>query len=255
MNENEFLICTRCGERIRKEQRNCLKCGQLNFKNPDNEYMKKYEKKYKHIINRNSIVKNLSIYNNERPNEVLANNIGNIYVFSIVNIIIFTILFLMLIFNFFKGNLFFNREFIVLLLILEIVYLEFYSAELLFMKANKPWWYSFIVFGIILLFLILISVFKINFLIYILILLIFVIDYNIGYAFGKNPWFCVFFLLLMLPSMAFSNTISYYGISYVIGGNKANTFELFNKYTRFILFFNISLIVLIFILFFLSFIL
>ena len=55
----------------------------------------------------------------------------------------------------------FNREFILLLIGLEKFYLELYSFQLLLMKANKPWWYGLIFFGILFLFTFLIYIFKI----------------------------------------------------------------------------------------------
>ena len=247
MNESKFLICTRCGSRIRREQRNCLKCGQLNFENPDNDYMKKYEKKYNKGINSNAVVKKLSIYNNKRPNEVIADNTGNIFVFGIINLFVF-IVFGFMVMSSFSSE--FNREFILLLIGLEIFYLELYSFQLLLMKANKPWWYGHIFFGILFLFTFLIYIFKIKLFLVLLIILLFTIFYNIGHEFGKNPWICIILAPVMLPIIAFSNTVSYNGVSYIIVGKRNNTFELLNKYNRIILFFNISLIIIGFILLF-----
>lgn len=253
MNESKFLICTRCGSRIRREQRNCLKCGQLNFENPDNDYMKKYEKKYNKSINKDAIVKNLFIYNNERPNEVLANNTGNVFLFTIVNALIFLISLVMVFHNGLSNG--FNIDFIILLIKIVILYLELFSFQLLLMKANKPWWYGFIIFSILFLFVILFNFLKVKLLIFIFLFLIFFISYNIGQAFGKNPWICIIFAPIMLPIVAFSDMTSYNGVSYIIVGNKHNTFELLNKYNRVILFFNVALILIGVILLFFSFVL
>ena len=102
MKEDELIFCPRCGEKMRKGQRNCLKCGQLNYENPSNEYMKKYESKHgsnlndgTYIIGKGTVRKpsKLSIFSNSRPNEILANNAGNLTFCALFNIFSISFLF------------------------------------------------------------------------------------------------------------------------------------------------------------------
>lgn len=234
MSKEEFLICTRCGAKIRKTQRNCLKCGQLNFVNPDNEYMKKYVPKnsMKNVNNvNNSKVEKLSIYNNMRPNEVIAKNTGNLSIFIVTNILIFFLgLFIILSTKFD----FSNKSFYIMVIGYIVTFLNFYSIQLLLMKANKPWWCAF-VFLLICLIMYFVLQFNLKILIFIFLLISFIACYNVGVTFGKNPWLMILFVPIMLPVTAFSNTVSYNGIIYVIDTKKGNAIELLNKANKFIL--------------------
>lgn len=40
--EDLIVYCDNCGAEMKMSQRNCLKCGTLNYEHPDNQSMKKY---------------------------------------------------------------------------------------------------------------------------------------------------------------------------------------------------------------------
>ncbi len=237
MDREKMIICSRCGEKIRASQRNCLKCGQLNFENPDNEYMKKYiyddseevfsPKKFK--------ISKLSIFSNSRPDEKQATKAGNLTLFALVNIMLFFLILLFIVIDSYSGdfsNTILDKKFISELLIFSVCFIELYSIELLMMKANKPWWGGFIVFG---------AFIGISFLLYLINsillyiifgILILGICYIFGVYFGKSPFLISLLAPVMLPLTAFSNTVSYKGIIYINKTKKDNAIEILYKVNK-----------------------
>lgn len=215
----EKIVCPRCGEFLKSNQRNCLKCGQLNFQNPDNEYMKKYvSKKTSVSTNKNTKIDKLSIFSNTRPDEVFATKAGDLFTFIITNGIIFILMLIIAFFSFYDNNLknvLFSLDFSVALIMYSICYIELYSIELLLMKANKPWWIGLIIFGCYSLLALIFNLLGLNVLFLILSLGLIVVYYNIAIRFDKNPLLMIFFGPIMLPITAFSSTVSYNGILYV----------------------------------------
>ena len=231
MNDTEMIFCTRCGEKMFRNQRNCLKCGQLNYENPNNSYMKRYESESSatdntYIIGKGSMHKSgkLSIFNNSRPNEMLSNNAGNLMVCVLTNILIYLagIACSFLISFFASGNVsaaLLNNLFISFLISYSLIFILVYSLELLFMKADKPWWGALVpIYNFYLLCKIVLSngFFLILFFIPVIgIIMLFILFYNIGRSYGKNPWLTLLFGPIALPFLAFSNTTNYNGIVYV----------------------------------------
>lgn len=253
MKEDELIFCPRCGEKMRKGQRNCLKCGQLNYENPSNEYMKKYESKHgsnlndgTYIIGKGTVRKpsKLSIFSNSRPNEILANNAGNLTFCALFNIFIYV----MVIVIFFlinlkiKGNILsvlLDYQFIYFLLIYSISFIFMYSLELLFMKADKKWWKALIPFYNLYLFCKIVmgsGLFFILFFIPIVgIIMYMVLFYNVGKVYGKRPWFTLLVGIFALPILAFSSTTSYNGVVYVNKVQDKSPMEVLYKFNRVIL--------------------
>ncbi|MBR3049011.1 MAG: hypothetical protein IKG58_00425 [Bacilli bacterium] len=42
IDSTDYVICSRCGEPMKPDARCCLKCGTLNYRNPENSYMKSH---------------------------------------------------------------------------------------------------------------------------------------------------------------------------------------------------------------------
>lgn len=215
----EKIVCSRCGEFLKSNQRNCLKCGQINFQNPDNEYMRKYvTKKTTSSTSKSNKIDRLSIFSNIRPNEVFATKAGNLFAFIITNGIIFILMLLIAFFSFYDNslkNVLFNLDFSVGLIMYSVCYIELYSIELLLMKANKPWWFGLIIFGCYSLFAFIFNLLGLSILFLILSLGFIVIYYILAVRFDKNPLLMILFGPIMLPITAFSSTVSYNGILYV----------------------------------------
>lgn len=247
----EFIFCTRCGAKLRKNQRNCLKCGQLNYSHPDNQYMKKYISKndtnnndssqQTYVVGKGTMNKkngSLSIFNNIRPNEVLTDKNGNLTVFAIVNIIIFIfgILLCAFVSGFSFSSVFFNRSFAISLMIYSFVFLEIYSLELLFMKANYPWWAVFVPFlDMYYLYEITMSsgwIFLLTYIPVIGYIISLAASYNLGKVFGYNPLLTLFFGPFVIPFMAFNNTTSFNGIVYVNRTKKNTASEILYKWNK-----------------------
>lgn len=238
-NREEKIVCSRCGEFLKSSQRNCLKCGQINFQNPDNEYLKKYVSKRKSAtVGKNTKIDKLSIYSNNRPDEVFANKAGNLLAFIITNGVLFILMLLVLFFSFYNNSfkeVFLNLDFAVSLIMYSIYYLEFYSVELLLMKANKPWWIGLIIFAVYSLLAFIFNLLSLEILFFILSLGLIVVYYNVAVRFDKNPLLMILFTPIMLPLTAFSSTVSYNGILYVNKTKKGDGALILYKTNKLIL--------------------
>ena len=40
---DDIIFCDRCGAEMKKNQRCCIKCGNINYSNPENASMRKFE--------------------------------------------------------------------------------------------------------------------------------------------------------------------------------------------------------------------
>lgn len=254
MAKEEMIVCTKCGEKMRLTQRNCLKCGQLNYNNPDNDYMKKYVPKddssnggpneqKTYVIGQGTMNKNgkLSIYNNLRPNEVLSDKAGNLTICALVNILFYLVgLVLFFLMTLFVSDglvdALLNRVFAFYLIFYSLSFILVYSLELLFMKANKPWWGALVpIYNSYLLYEIVMSsgwFFIFSFIPVVGVIIGLCLSYNLGKVYGVNPWLTFFFGPIMWPFMAFSNTTSYNGIVYVNRTKKDDPSSALYKWNR-----------------------
>lgn len=244
MNGDEIIFCSRCGEKMRKTQRNCLKCGQLNYENPDNAYMKKYESENSsinstYVIGKGSVHKsgNLSIFNNSRPSEIIADNTGNLMTCVSTNIFIYLA---GIVCSFFiSGSIsetLINNAFISFLVFYSLTFILMYSLELIFMKANKQWWKALIPFyNLYLLCKIVLSngfLFILFFVPVIGVIMFFIFFYKLGKAYGKNPWLTLLFGPISLPFLALSNTTNYNGVVYINRMRGKNSVEVLYKWNK-----------------------
>lgn len=249
MNEqNVKIFCPRCGSEMNSNSRYCLKCGYLNPANSANQGMQQY------IANNNKSLyqvgdgKTLIQKNNEITNSI-ATNTGNKTVCFLINYLIY--IFIIIIsfflimkdsiidFNTIKNSLFPYASFIT-----SVVFLYVYSMQLVFMKANKKWWYALIPFYN--LFVLCDIVFKKKWLGIILLIpfvgqVFFLVTlYVLGTKFKYSGLLTLLLPIIYIPLMGFASRL-YEGINYV---NEDKTLE--KDYKRKKIFFISLMIFLIF---------
>lgn len=234
MNDNttkeEMIYCSRCGAEMKKNARYCMKCGNLNYNHPSNENMRPYiaDQDGNYVVGSGK----MAFKNHGVTSKALASHTGNKTAFFIVNIIMILLIVLVSFLPvIFAGEIsmetIFNPATSGLLLIFMIFLIMTIPMEIIYMKANKPWWhavvpilnlYDFadITMGNGICFLI--TFIPIVGAIYSLMML-----YNLGKKFGKSGWATLFFAPFMLLIIAFGMSC-YDGILY-IDTNESNSLE------------------------------
>ncbi len=254
MNGNDIIFCPRCGEKMHRNQRNCLKCGQLNYENPDNEYMKKYETDNSslnntYVIGQGTFKFSNGVTSGYRPNEVLANNTGNLTGCVIFNILfyLFGLLGIYVLFIIFGvSNILFNNTFLFAVMGYSIVFILIYSQELLFMKADKPWWGALIPFySQYLMFEIVFGkgyLFLLTFIPIVGQIMMLILFYRLGKVFNKNSILTLIFTVFSIPFISFSSTTSYNGVIYISRSKGQDSLRYLYKCNKNILIFVFSFI-------------
>ncbi len=254
MNGNDIIFCPRCGEKMHRNQRNCLKCGQLNYENPDNEYMKKYETgnsslNNTYVIGQGTFKFSNGVTSGYRPNEILANNTGNLTGCVIFNILfyLFGLLGIYVLFIIFGvSNILFNNTFLFTVMGYSIVFILIYSQELLFMKADKPWWGALIPFySQYLMFEIVFGngyLFLLTFIPIVGQIMMLILFYRLGKVFNKNSILTLIFTVFSIPFISFSSTTSYNGVIYISRSKGQDSLRYLYKCNKNILIFVFSFI-------------
>lgn len=253
------MFCTRCGSKIRKEDRCCLKCGAINIEHPDNQgFIKRTG--YKSMANSSLVtvgdssddggvaatsslkVNSFSKSERQEGEAHIANGLFENKIFLIVNIIVFILGIVFI--NVFSSH--FNQTIIGLADYIVYFIASFYVIcfEILFDKAELPWWGMFIpIYNIYLIYklafgtgdmfflliclflfpifmLFLGGIFKIAeivnsfaFVMPICSLLIgllnFIMLFNLGRSFGRSGLITLIFGYVVLPMVAFSSKYEY----------------------------------------------
>lgn len=254
MNGNDIIFCPRCGEKMHRNQRNCLKCGQLNYENPDNEYMKKYETDNSslnntYVIGQGTFKFSNGVTSGYRPNEILANNTGNLTGCVIFNILfyLFGLLGIYVLFIIFGvSNILFNNTFLFTVMGYSIVFILIYSQELLFIKADKPWWGALIPFySQYLMFEIVFGkgyLFLLTFIPIVGQIMMLILFYRLGKVFNKNSILTLIFTVFSIPFISFSSTTSYNGVIYISRSKGKDSLRYLYKCNKNILIFVFSFI-------------
>lgn len=254
MNGNDIIFCPRCGEKMHRNQRNCLKCGQLNYENPDNEYMKKYETDNSslnntYVIGQGTFKFSNGVTSGYRPNEILANNTGNLTGCVIFNILfyLFGLLGIYVLFIIFGvSNILFNNTFLFTVMGYSIVFILIYSQELLFIKADKPWWGALIPFyNQYLMFEIVFGkgyLFLLTFIPIVGQIMMLILFYRLGKVFNKNSILTLIFNVFSIPFISFSSTTSYNGVIYISRSKGQDSLRYLYKCNKNILIFVFSFI-------------
>ena len=147
--EEEKIFCSRCGAEMKKNQRCCIKCGNINYSNPENASMRKFEnnsKKGTYVVGSGS-----TITTDLSKNYIFTKNIGYKKTCVLVNICLLIIGIIASFIYFYTDSYdtlstLINPWFNILLILLLLFFLESLSMQFIYMKANKPWWGFFIPF-------------------------------------------------------------------------------------------------------------
>lgn len=243
---DDVLLCPRCGAEMKSDARYCMKCGNLNYNHKDNASLKKYIKnnKFTYVVGQGNFIKNDSTKKNLIINS-LATNTGNKFLCFIINILIFLFIIIMNILpKVNNGEIDFNSlavsSFPIIIIISSILIIYFYSAELIYMKANKRWWSALVpIYNIMVLaditfdnkYLGLITL--IPFIGPIFLLVMF---YKLGKQFKYNGFLTAIFFPIMIPIIGFGHNF-YRNHNYVKSFNDNNqTIERDYKRKRIFLF-------------------
>lgn len=229
MNNDGMIICDRCGATYKSSMRYCMKCGKLNYNHPENASMLKYA---------NNDANNVTVYNSfddngekmpkmsfeSQFNYMIADKAGNKSTCVFVNIILLIIslgLVSLLLFMIKKDFMavFVSTEFLLVVVLLLLVFLETISMQFIYMKANKPWWTQLIPFyNMYIFFDIAMKNSKKFFLTFIPLYGIYVgikAVSDLGKKFGYAGWKTVVFAPIVLPTIAFNTATAYENIYYV----------------------------------------
>lgn len=146
------ILCPRCGSPMNSNSRYCMKCGYLNPNNQANQNMQQYipttQVNSYQVGSGQNIVQN-PITNNSQVTTSIASNTGNKMVCFLINYLLY-IFIIVLSFFLIVGTKFTSFYIIKTSLfpwvafIVSLIFLYVYSIELIFMKANKKWWYALI---------------------------------------------------------------------------------------------------------------
>jgi len=211
MKSDEILYCSRCGEEISVNSRYCMKCGNINYNHPENQGMKKFEKKNdNHIyeVGQGDTIKTrtakdmitIPTHTGNQKKAYLLNYlvyIGFILIYALITYIKFD-------FSYFG---FLDSSFTIGVVVFSIIFLYVSSLEIIFMKTNNPWWsalipiYNIGVFSKITLgkailgFLYLVPVLNI--------LLFFYSMGKLGKRFGYNSKLTAILFFIMIPVIAY----------------------------------------------------
>ena len=207
---SEIIKCARCGADMKKSARYCMKCGNLNYDNQENEFMKQYaiNNIKKDYVGGLETAKNSGL---EVPKEVLS------YPYKaclITNVIIFLLIVVCLIALWATGgNINSVSSLIVLLIIFSIIFFYLYAYQRMLIKAAEPWWsifvpfYNFYVYFKVALgsgwFFLLTFIPIVGFIVNL------VAEYMIAEKFYKNGWLMIFFPFIMIPVIGFSKDAVY----------------------------------------------
>ncbi len=248
--EEEKIICSRCGAEMKKSQRCCIKCGNINYSHPDNASMLKFSDNgvtNSYVVG-NGLLTNSTPYVNQsinsRFNYSISSKAGNKATCVIVNVFIYIILIFVGFFSLYNTgdsivDIILSLDFAYYLLAVTFLSFVFLSLNFIYMKANKPWWSfyvplygMYIYYDIILhngwLFLLNLIPSPILFIItgklvpspiiYIIVL------YNLGKRFGYSGILTVLLAPIMVMVIGF-NTASCYDGVYYVSENNNNGYE------------------------------
>lgn len=205
------LICSKCGNEMRKESRYCMKCGNLNYSHPENESMKQYAWQ---SIKQGHFISGANLDDKQQLSMPNSDSISNVHPYRgcvIGNIIFFAICVVLTLLGV-KDNL--NAGLILgTVLSYGIFFLETCSLGIMFVKADEPWWGLYVpLYGPFLLFKIALGSGWLMFLTAIPVvgsIMSLVMQYNLGKKYYKSGWLTLFFPYIMFPIIAFDKNSEY----------------------------------------------
>lgn len=220
------MICPKCGSIMNSNSRCCLKCGYLNPNDPANQNMQKFVENKNESLYQVGSLENVARSDNQVFNSI-ASKTGNKKICFLINYLLYVVI---IVFSFITilgndildFNSIKNSYFPYVAFITSIVFLYVYSMELIFIKANKRWWYALV--PIYNLFILSEIVFKKKWLGIILLIPVIgqvfflVVLYKLAGKFKYSGLFTILFPIIFIPLMGFGSRL-YEGVNYVSEDN------------------------------------
>lgn len=231
-NTNNIIYCPRCGSEMKSNARYCMKCGNLNYNHEANQNMKKImgdqiNEVTSYQMGASGVVSNVPV---KGVKTALATNTGSDLVCFLINYVLYVIILGLIIIPQILGGFSIKTltsfSIAIPVTIVSLYFLYCYSVELIFMKANKKWWSSFIpiynffvyadiTFGK--------PAAGILFFIPILGQVFFLVSlYLLGRKFSYNGFLTMFFPAFVVPHIALNSTSIYDNTMYVGNSDKSN---------------------------------
>ncbi len=248
----EKIICSRCGSEMKKSQRCCMKCGNINYNHPENASMLKFADNgvtNSYVVGNGNLANSTPYVNqsiNSRFNCAISSKAGNKVTCVIFNVFIYILLIFAVFLKFYNigdsiADVVLSLNFACYLLVVTFVSFSFLSMNFLYMKANKPWWSFYVpLYGLYIYYditlhngwLFLLSLIPSPFLFIItgriipsplvLIIISMLRRYNLGKRFGYSGLLTLFFTLIMIMVIGFNSASCYDGIYYVSDDNSSH---------------------------------
>ena len=145
--DNNIIYCGRCGAEMKADARYCMKCGNLNPNHEANKSMMQY---VPHQSSTYQIGGGATVTNGEqRAGDIITTNKSGgkaaCYIFNLLLFFLAIFLETVLVHSFIGD---YNKEMLSLWSLVTVgvsfAFLMSVSLQIIYMKANKPWWFVFI---------------------------------------------------------------------------------------------------------------
>ena len=233
-NTDQIIYCPRCGSEMKSSARYCMKCGNLNYDHEANKNMKEImgdqvNDVTTYQMGASGVISNIPV---KGVKTALATNTGSDLFCFLINYVLYVICLAVIIIpqvlNGFSIKILTSFSIAIPVTIVSIYFLYCYSVELIFMKANKRWWYSFIPFFNFFVYAdIVFGKPLVGFLFFVPFVgqVLFLVSlYVLGCKFGYNGFLSMFVAPIVVPHIALSSSI--YDNTMYVGTNGKST-EIF----------------------------
>lgn len=205
-----IIKCARCGAEMKATARYCMKCGNLNYNNQENNFMKQYaidNIKYKDYVGGLETAKNNGI---EVPKEVV------VYPFKacmITNLLVFMLpTLLLIIISLILGNV--NMGLLIgMVVFFGVFFFLAYSYQRILIKVGENWWSFFIPFySSYVYYKVTLRngwLFLLSFIPIIGIIVSIIAAFQLGVKFYRSGWLTLFFPFIMIPIIGFDSNAVY----------------------------------------------
>ena len=146
------MLCPRCGMEMKSNSRYCMKCGYLNYNHPENIALKPYMGKLQETTNYvNGKVETRQFLGTRKIHEIrFGSKTGSKKLCFFLNVFLYLVCMAIAFFftysryDFLIDLLYSSLPF--LFLGITVIFIYIYAIELIFMKMNERWWFSFVPF-------------------------------------------------------------------------------------------------------------
>ena len=227
-------FCSRCGSEVNSNARYCMKCGNLNPDHPDNKGMSKFinTKQESYQVGSGKVLTNINANaTTGRADDVaIGDKMGSFTMCFLLNFGLFILLTFGAIFFFYVS---YDGDVVGMItsylpyyvIGFSVLSIELYSAQLVFMKMNKPWWAALIPFYNF--YVIADAIYGNNYIRFLTLIPVvgqiisLYLLYKMGDCFKKSKLSMLVLPFIMLPIVGFGES-SFYGTNYV---GKKHTIE------------------------------